>query len=197
MWFWSFHLNAEGIISHESQLWDKDEPAATDLKISQLTQYNTDVLWTITDKICVYRDGVLVYALNCKRPHKLLTCYCNQVCKCKTVSLAIFWQVDNIKALLVICQSSVNTSDVRIEIQNDAGLSSSSQQGKPNNNSRLKSSSTFSSVRVFKIYWRNNVLAVLVTWSIKINTYKCIQSEQVCWYYLFSQGENSINKKIN
>lgn len=101
-----------------------------------------------------------------------LTCYCNQVCKCETVNPAIFWQVDNMNTLVVICQSSVKTSDVRIEIQNNAGLSSFSQQGKPNNNSRLKSS-TFSSFRVFKIYWRNNVLAVLVTWSIKINTYKC------------------------
>lgn len=35
--FCTFHLNAECIISHESLLRDKDEPAATELKISQLT----------------------------------------------------------------------------------------------------------------------------------------------------------------
>ena len=168
-WFWTFHLSTEGIISHESRLRVIHEWAAIELKILQLTGHNTNILWTIADKVCIYHADVLVQVLHILCSFFQLTCYCNEVCYCKTVNHPFFWQVDNTKTPLVICQSSVNTSDVRIEIKNNAGLSSFSQGGKPNDNSRLENSSIFSSVRIFRIYWKNNILAALVTWGIKIN----------------------------
>lgn len=61
MWFWTFLLNGEGIIFHKSWLRDKDEPAATELKITQLTSYNTELLWTIADKVCVYHVLVFLF----------------------------------------------------------------------------------------------------------------------------------------
>lgn len=128
MGFWIFHLAAERIISNFSCLGDK--LAATELRMSQLCQHSSDALWTIAGKVCVH----LIYALEILGSFLQFT-YCNQEYKWKTAGPAMFWTT---KMLLVILQPWVNPGDVKIEIQNNASLSSFSPQGKPDSDRGLR-----------------------------------------------------------
>lgn len=129
MWFWIFHLTAESIACNASYLGDK--LAATELKMSQPTQYNSDACG-----LCVSCAGALIYALEILGSLLQFT-YCNQAYKWKTAGPAIFWKA-NKKNAAVIFQSSINPRDVKIEIQNNASLSSFIQQGKLNNDRGLR-----------------------------------------------------------